>query len=344
MNSQDTKFTKPNDAWVLHREEVDTTQDGSCNVYVLLDAYSGFLFGQEMSIDLPTSAKIESLLKVAKSKAGQWSKKLLILKKDPYAETLVSIGDGLGIPVETLPAKDLELFVREFRTSFRQFKRGGAGAPDESQLSDDDQKQLAAFIPETYGPCSCGSGKKFKFCCYKAFRDITDAMVAAQDGKRSEALKYMKQAEEKVGRTAEIVCRIGICWSFFDMKKAREYLGEALGLNPNHPRTNYALGIDAVADKNYEGAIKFYETAIEHYPKDDKFHLNETYNNLGTAYYSIQKYQEAKDSWEKALVLLPSDKMVKGNLVEHIYENPMVPKLLREMSPFIAKFISGKSR
>lgn len=343
MNNQITKFSKPNAAWVLYREEIDTTQDGNCNIYVLLDAYSGFIFGHEISIDLPTSLMIESLLKVAQSKAGQMPGKLLILKKDPCVDVLMNIGDGLGIPVEALPAKDLEPFVREFRASFRQFKRGGVLEPDESQLSKDEQQNLEAFIPDTYGPCPCGSEKKFKFCCQKAFRDITEAMCAAQDGNLKEALKYMKQAEEKVGRSAEIVCRIAICWTFFDMNKAKEYLMEAQNLNPKHPRTNYVLGIDAVASKKYEAAVRFYETAIEHYPKEDKFHLNETYNNLGTAYYQLKKYKDAKNSWESALVLLPSDKIVRKNLNEYIYDNPIHPKELREISPFIAKFITKKS-
>lgn len=28
-------ISKPNDAWVLHREEINTTKEGTCNVYVL---------------------------------------------------------------------------------------------------------------------------------------------------------------------------------------------------------------------------------------------------------------------------------------------------------------------
>jgi hypothetical protein len=345
MNSQEFIFTKPNSAWILHREEIDTTVDGNCNVYVLLDADSGFLFGQEISTDLPAAPKIQNLLKAAYKNAGdKWPQKVLILKKDPYAEILGEICGSLKIPLELAVAKDLAPFVREFRISFRQFTRGGAAMPDQSELSDEEQRNLEAFIPDTYGPCACGSGKKFKFCCYKAYKDITFAMCAAEEGNRVEALKHMKQAEDKVGRTAEIVCRIAICWSFFDMNKSREYMREALSLNPNHPRTNYVLGIDAVAAKQYVEAIKFYETAVEHYPKEDKFHLNETYNNLGTAYYQLNRYQEAKDSWEKALVLLPSDRMVKTNLVEHIYENKDVPKPVREISPFIAKFFSGNLR
>ncbi|MGE0632233.1 MAG: hypothetical protein AB7O96_07485 [Pseudobdellovibrionaceae bacterium] len=62
MTKQSLNFSKSNDAWILHREEIETIQDGNCNIYVLLDAYSGFCFDQEICVDLPESSKIISLL------------------------------------------------------------------------------------------------------------------------------------------------------------------------------------------------------------------------------------------------------------------------------------------
>jgi tetratricopeptide (TPR) repeat protein len=335
-------ITKPNDAWILHREEIDTVRDGSCNVYALLDACSAFCFGQEISVDMPSSSKILDLLKKAHSKAGRWPDRILILKKDSYVEVMQSICAGLAVRLSELPAKDLAPFVRPFKDAFRQFKRGNT-VSDEPPLTEEDREELEAFIPDTYGSCPCGSGKKFKFCCQKIFKDITFAMCAAQEGRLNEALRHMKEAEAKVGRTSEVVCRYAICWSFFDQKKSAELLQEAFEVDPRHPRLNYILGIESVAAEKYHEAIKFYETAIENYPKDDKFHLNETYNNLGTAYFELKKYKEAKDVWEKALVLLPSDRMVKQNLFEFIYQNPDVPKDLREVSPFIEKYLTRRS-
>lgn len=338
MKKATLDISQPNDAWILHREEIETTQDGSCNIYVLLDAYSNFCFGQEISIDLPPSSKTTELLKKAYARAGSWPKSVIISKKDPLAEMLGAICQGMNIPFESRSENDLAPHVRTFRVSFKQFK-SKAPSRDEPPASTEEQAELEAFIPESYGPCPCASGKKFKFCCQKAFKDITFAMCAAQEGNLEEALAYIKRAEAKIGRTAEIACRIGIVWSFFDPRKSQIYLNEALALNPNHPRTNYILGIEAVANDQFQDAVGYYKTAIEHYPPEDKYHLNETYNNLGTAFYELKKYKEAKEAWEKALVLLPTDRMVKTNLYEFIYENPAVPGAVREISPFIGKFL-----
>jgi preprotein translocase subunit SecB len=57
-----------NEAWVLHREDLYTTQDGHCNLYLLLDGYSNIYFGQTLRIDLPSISEISELLNKAKIK------------------------------------------------------------------------------------------------------------------------------------------------------------------------------------------------------------------------------------------------------------------------------------
>ena len=328
-------ISSPNDAWILHREEFETIKEGNCNLYILLDGYSTFYFGHESSIDLPASSKILDLLEQAHKQVGRWPKQVLISKVDPVSEALESTCNDLKIPFEAIPKKDLTKFVRPFSNSFKEFKRGLLAPKDE--LSESEQEELEAFIPETYGLCPCASGKKFKFCCQKVFREITFAMCAAQEGNLNEAIKYMNQAESKIGKTAEVLCRYAICWSFFDQNKSQKYMDESIAANPNHPRANYILGIEAKEKQKYNEAIEYYQRAIENYPKEDKFHLSETYNNLGTVYFECGRFGDAKVVWEKALVLLPSDQMVRNNLIEFIYENSDVPADLRKVSPLIER-------
>ncbi|MBK8201161.1 MAG: tetratricopeptide repeat protein [Bdellovibrionales bacterium] len=339
VKKQVSKFNKPNEAWILHREDIETERDGNCNIYVLIDAYSQFLFGQEISVELPSVVKINDLIKKAHSTSGVWPEQILISKKDPFIEIFSGVCKELDLRLTEMTANELRPLVQSFSDSFKNLKKGLPLSSPQAPMTDLEREELETFIPETYSPCRCASGKKFKFCCQKAFREITFAMCDAQDGKLNDALKFMKQAEERIGRTAEVVCRYAIVWSFFDERKSHELLLEALKLNPKHPRANYVMGIESVARDEYEKAIRFYQTAIENYPPDDKFHLNETYNNMGTAFYSLKKYQEAKDVWEKAVVLMPTDLMSKKNLYEFIYDNPDLPQNLRKISPFIDKYL-----
>lgn len=336
-------MTKPNinteeNAWVLHREDIETTQDGSCHAYVLLDARSGFSFGFKAMPELPTKQDLENLLQSAFDQTGYWPKQILIDKKDPSLEVAQEICCDLQIKFCTSTTKELKQYVDDFSKGFRRFTKG-IKDQSEDPLSDQEVEELNSFVPKPYDPCTCGSGEKFKFCCKKAFNDICFAMCAAEEGKHDEALRHMAEAEAKIGRTAEIVCRLAICWSFFDQKKSRQFLKEALTINPNHPRSNYIQGIDAAQAGNFELAVECYNRAIENCVNEDKFHLNEYHNNLGTAYFNLGDYKKAKESWKKGLVLLPSDVTTRENLIECIYSNPDVPENVREISPFMKRFV-----
>lgn len=332
MNDKAPKFTKPNEAWILYRSDFHTIQEGHCNSYFLLDVCSNFCFGHVVSDDIPSKSEFDILLQDSYSKSNAWPKQILISKKDPSIAIIKSICLDLNVPLTEHADQYLRQFIREFIDSLDEWRIG-------KPTSEEDREELEMFIPHPYDPCSCGSDKKFKFCCQKAFHDITFAMCAAEEGKLQEALKHMALAESKVGKTAEILCRYAICWSFFDQSKFYEYLIEAQKLDENHPRTNYILGLESVAKDQFSDAIKFYQKAIEHYPKADKYHLNETYNNLGSVYCRLGKFQEARDAWEKALVLYPKDKMVMRNLFECIYLNDDLPEHIRTISPFIKKYL-----
>jgi tetratricopeptide (TPR) repeat protein len=323
----------PNDLWVIHREEIETTQDGVCDVYAVLDAVTGHCFGMELGKILPTRAKLKLLIKNSIAKYNETPKALAILKSDPLAPIAEVACMDLKIQLQLLTKKKISPFILEFSNSFKKDMKGQR----EDALPE--REQAEAFIPQSYDPCPCASGQKYKFCCQKIFKDVVNAMNAAQEGNLEQALGYMGEAEKKVGPTAEVLCRYGICWSFYDRKKSTKYFKDAVKANPNHPRTNYILGIESSEKKKYADAVAFYQKAIDHYPAEDKFHLNETLNNLGTAYFDMGNFQEAKAAWEKGLTILPSDHIVQRNLIEFIYNNPDVPKDIRTASPFIQKFL-----
>jgi tetratricopeptide (TPR) repeat protein len=291
-----------------------------------------------MSKHLPSLKQLIALLEKAKGQAGQWPDQLLVLKSNPCVDSVRTMCATFKIPLYERTAGELIKYVRPLKDMMREFKRRGRQADHEETISERDREEAEVMVPGAYDPCPCASGKKFRFCCQKIYKEIVFAMCAAEEGRRSEALRFMKMAEEKVGRTAEVVCRYAICWSYFDKAKSSELLKEVQAINPNHPRMNYIMGIDAVEDGKYEEAVRFYLRAIENYPPEDRYHLNETFNNLGTAYFRLKNYASAKDVWEKALVFLPTDETVKNNLIGCIYGNPEVPQELRVMSPFMKRF------
>lgn len=309
------------DTWLLFRLDAKIAEQFA-DIYFLMDLASHFIMCHEIFEHEPTQQDIDKLFKAA-SKHKIIGKRVLLAIGDPVESLVKTWASKHQKTVEAVPQTILEPILlpikEEFGKAFASTSTMGYGAHD-SFDENDDVEALKAFIPDSYHQCSCASGKKYKFCCKPILEEITNAMVAAEEGNKPEALKWIEKAAGKVGKTAEVLCREAIVYSFFDMKKFEVLLEECLKLYPDHPRANYVLGILFRDKQDFDGAIAAYQNAIAHYPKTDYFHLNEVYNNLGTIFYNKGDVDNAKKAWETGLLYMPSDKMTKRNLQECIYK------------------------
>lgn len=319
----------PNDAWIVFRVDV-MVKDDPVDVYILMDAASTYVFGFAFAVEeLPDSAEVEDLMENAFRLKNSWPKMFLFPGGDPAEDMFREHSEKRSIPFQVFPPVCFENIIAPVKQSFGQYfysPLASSGGFDPDSRPTDEQLVAQAFIPDSYHLCSCASGLKYKFCCKPVFREITEAMAAAEEGRHKAALKWMKKAEKKVGRTPEILCRYSIVYSFFDLEKSEKYLNDCLERAPHHPRGNYIRGICLSDLGDYKGALESYRIAIKHYPPTDKYHLNETWNNIGTTSYHMGNYEDAKMAWETALLYLPEDPVALDNLNDFIYENPAVPE------------------
>lgn len=337
-------FTK-NEAWLVFPLDVQI-QSQSADVYFAMDVWSAYILGQEIALgDGLTSGEAQRLLETCKAKAdGALPKTIILPKGDPSEAALAPLADRLGLQLEIVPGPALEDLVAPVKKSFGESFFSPSTIPYAGLKDDVDQLERESakhFVPGTYDPCPCASGKKYKFCCKPIFREITGAMAAIEQGLLDEALHWIAKAKALVGETAEVLCREAIVRSKAEPDAAQELLERCLAQNPNHPRAHYVLGVDLKESGKLMESIAAYQAAIANYPKTDRYHLNEAYNNLGTALYEVGDYGGAKAAWEQGLILLPSDRMTRNNLRECIYENQALPPDLREMSPFVRRFFAS---
>lgn len=335
----------PRSSWLIFRLDTQIA-DESADVYMVMELPSGELLNAEVTLaeGLPPK-QLTALLQKAYAKKNYWPQNVMVVKGDPIEKLMTKLSLPVSLPVEAYPASAVEELIAPVKESFGEFffspssmfyfhVRDGVDA--------DEIESSRQSLPDAYSPCPCASGKKYKFCCKPIFREIMGAMAEAENGRKDKALQFIQEAKKRVGETAEVLCREAIVYSFFDKAEFDRLLNRCLALFPNHPRANYIMGITLREQERFSEAIVYYKKAIENYPKTDRYHLNEAYNNLGSVYYELNDYEEAKASWEKALFLLPSDRMVKQNLLQFIYTNPAVPENLRVMSPLVAKFFEKK--
>ncbi len=300
---------KENDAWVIFR--LDTrVKDQPVDIFLLMDLPSGIILGFESILGLTLNPEeTQKLLQGGRDQKGRWPRRVLIGKGDPSEKTIQTALSSYGVKLDSVVRGQLEPLIAPVKESYGQHfysPSSFASVALRDNVTEEERESAQQFMPDSYDPCSCGSGKKFKFCCKPIIGEIISAMAAAELGHFTEALDWMKKAAAIAGETAEVLCRYTVVYSFTDRKKSDEYLKRSLQVNPNHPRANYLRGILLKEKGDLKGAVQAYETALSNYPATDKYHLNEVLVNLGSAHFDLGKIREAKAAWEKALTLRSS--------------------------------------
>ena len=333
---------KPVDGqWVIARTDV-MVQTSPVDVYVILEVPSLYIHAYELvEGDEMTAAAASAFLKKGYKGNRAWPPRVTVAKGDPRGAVIAELARSFSIAVDEVPMADINAYAAPFLKDFAQHGLGASPLIDDT-VSHHDRESARAMIPDSYDPCPCASGVKFKFCCKKIFREIIEAMVAAEDGHYPEALRWMRAAEKINGLSAEVLCRYAVVYSFFDQGEYETYLHRCLEKNPRHPRAHYMMGLTLVQQGKLDAAIDEYQQAIENYPKKDRFHLNETWNNLGTAYHAGRNFAKAKEAWETAVMSLPSDQVAVRNLVEFIYENEQLPESVRVPSPVVMQTLQRR--
>lgn len=305
---------------------VDTQiQNMPIDIYLLIEFPSELVLTFSIVEDTINKEKVQELINNARGQ--KLINKIILANGDPAQEYLTEICNELNISVEYIPKPYLEDLVASIKKFFGEhfFSPSSMAYQISDEVLQDaefSREDLIASLPDSYSPCSCNSGKKYKFCCKKIFREVGEAMVAAEDGNLDEALQLIERARDLVGDTAEVICREAIVYSYSDKSKlkATELLQRCLTEFPNYPRAHYIHGINLKNSGNFLEAIEEYKKAISLYPTSDILHLNESYNNLGSAYYEVGNIKEAQLAWEKALFFMPSDTFAKNNLKYFIYD------------------------
>ena len=274
----------PKDSWLIIRLDTQVA-DKSADVYMLMELPNGELLSSKISIDEGlTQDQLQDFLQKAYAKTKYWPKKVLVLKNDPIENSLKELSLSSHLKIESHPASALEDLIAPVKESFGKFCYSPSSVfPSHARddIEADELESARQSIPDTYAPCPCASGKKYKFCCKPIFREIMGAMTEAEQGQKSEALKFIQEAKKRVGETAEVLCREAIVYSFFDEVEFDRLLNRCLDKFPNHPRANYIKGLNSREKERFLEAITFYKKAIDNYPKTDRYHLNEAYNNIG---------------------------------------------------------------
>jgi predicted Zn-dependent protease len=89
---------------------------------------------------------------------------------------------------------------------------------------------------DPYEPCTCGSGKKFKWCCQPIFVGINRAWEQEAAGQHDVALRIMDQVvQEHEGNPEAWGQKARLLFTHGKIEEAENALQKAFDLNPNYP-------------------------------------------------------------------------------------------------------------
>lgn len=264
-------FTEQNSAWLVFRIDC-LIKNQPVDVYMILALPSEMLLAHQLVEAEISSKQVDHLFKQGMTKGVNLPSRILLAKGDPAEDIFRQQSKMLGVNFESVPSPFLEALVAPLKQSFGQRFMSPSSMAYATPHDGDDLRELECakkMIPDSYDPCSCASGKKYKFCCKRIFREIIEAMAAFEEGNLTEALQWIEKAKKVVGETAEVLCRESIVYSSVDPGKSLEILNRCLEVNPRHPRAHYLQGIEFKERGNYQGAIEAYQTAINNASRID---------------------------------------------------------------------------
>jgi tetratricopeptide (TPR) repeat protein len=131
---------------------------------------------------------------------------------------------------------------------------------------------------DLYEPCTCGSGKKFKWCCHPIFVNINRAWEQEASGQHEAALRLMDEVvREHEGNPEAWGQKARLLYSQGKIEEAENALQKAFDLNPNYPAGLLLRAYIRFQEGESRGALLLARRAAEAYHPDARPYLAEVY-------------------------------------------------------------------
>jgi len=165
---------------------------------------------------------------------------------------------------------------------------------------------------DPYGPCPCGSGKKFKWCCQPIHVEIDKAFRQDEEGQHESAMRIMEAVvsrhpdnPEAWGRKAQVL------YQNDQVEAAEKALDKALELNPNYPFGHFLRGTFRQYEGEIPGALVEFRKAAELYDSDARDILAHLYVTIGECEMRLNHPIAARAALDIGRRFRPTDEGLK---------------------------------
>ena len=157
--------------------------------------------------------------------------------------------------------------------------------------------------------CNCGSGKKYKKCCFNIISNFNIGNNYISKQLFQEAIVEYEKAIALKPNHKEAYNKLGTCYNQQnDYNNAIKMFQKAVSLDPNYKdayinlvNCYFNLGNCYIQQKKYNNAIEIYNKMIS-----QNLIYKEVYNNLGSCYYYKKQYEDSIKIYTKSIEIYPN--------------------------------------
>jgi tetratricopeptide (TPR) repeat protein len=164
---------------------------------------------------------------------------------------------------------------------------------------------------DLYEPCSCGSGKKFKWCCHPIFANINRAWEQEASGQHDAALRLMDEVvREHEGNPEAWGQKARLLYSQGKTEEADKALQKAFDLNSNYPAGLLLRACIRFQEGETPGALLLARRAAEAYHPDARPQFAEVYLLVFECEMRMNRPVAARAALRLALRFAPGEEEV----------------------------------
>jgi predicted Zn-dependent protease len=168
------------------------------------------------------------------------------------------------------------------------------------------------MIQDPYSPCSCGSGKKAKWCCQPIHEQVSKILAMDEQGQHEAALRAMDALVAEHPSNAEAWGRKALLLlQNQKIDEAESALAKAFELFPTYPYGFFLKAQIKKHEHNIGEAVQFLRNAAEHYDPNAIDILAQLYLEIFECEMQLNHPVAARAALEVARRLIPSDERLR---------------------------------
>jgi tetratricopeptide (TPR) repeat protein len=183
---------------------------------------------------------------------------------------------------------------------------------------------------DPYAICSCGSGKKFRWCCQPIDAEVRRAFDQEAQGQHETALRLLNELVAANQGNPEVHGQLArLLYAQGKAEEAEAALQKAFDINPNYPFGLLLRAVFRFQEGELPGALLLARRAAEHYHPEARDYLAEAYSIIFECEMKLNRPVAARAALSQVVQNRPADQEARESFEALFGEKSRLPLAAR---------------